>query len=118
MRNESLRSTGDRDWSRTLTDRVRARVDGAVDQEGGGKAAKRARQPSSLTNGNAESREARSIDQVYCEMRTLYRRYRRRTKRPAVPALREAVQAYKRGPSLPRLVAVASFLDDRGLLGW
>jgi len=35
-----------------------------------------------------------------------------------VPELREAVQAFKKGPSLTSLVGVAVFLDDRSLLTW
>ena len=51
-------------------------------------------------------------------MKVTYQRYRRQTGRPALPELREAVHAFKRGPSLTSLVGVATFLDDRGLLGW
>jgi hypothetical protein len=51
-------------------------------------------------------------------MKTTYQRYRRQTGKPAVPALRDAVRAFKRGQSLASLVDVATFLDDRGLLAW
>jgi hypothetical protein len=69
--------------------------------------------------GNSEAeRQTRSLRRVYYEMKTTYQRYRRETGKPALPELREAVQAFKRGPSLTSLVGVATFLDDRGLLGW
>jgi hypothetical protein len=51
-------------------------------------------------------------------MRGLYRNYRRKAGTPAVPELRSAVHAFKRGQSLTSLVHIASFLDDRKLLGW
>ena len=70
-----------------------------------------------LSRPDAE-REAQSLLRVYREMRKTYQQYRKKTGRPAVPALREAVHAFKRGPSLSSLVGVAVFLEDRGLLGW
>lgn len=70
-----------------------------------------------LGNSDAE-RETRSLFRVYAEMKTIYQEHRRQTGRPAIPALREAVQAFRRGPSIPALVRVAAFLDDRELLAW
>ncbi|MGE0553206.1 MAG: hypothetical protein AB7R55_07230 [Gemmatimonadales bacterium] len=119
MTKEPRSSSGDKPSSRTLTERVRARVAQAgrsLDTKTEGRA--RPRRPAPPFGEAGEAREAKSIDRVYCEMRTLYRSYRRRTKRPAVPELRQAVRAYKQGPSLTKLVAVASFLDDRSLLDW
>ena len=72
----------------------------------------------SLADSSGADREAHSLRTVYHEMRALYRGYRRRTGRPAVPELRSAVQAFNRGGSLKSLVDIASFLDDRKLLGW
>ena len=63
-------------------------------------------------------REVQRLQWVYCEMRMTYRRYRRETRRPAIPELRNAVLAFRRGPSLTSLVDVATFLDDRQLLAW
>jgi hypothetical protein len=63
-------------------------------------------------------RELRSLQTVYREMRALYRSHRRQAGTAAVPELRSAVQAFKRGQSLTSLVQIASFLDDRKLLGW
>lgn len=62
--------------------------------------------------------EARSLRRVYRELRGTYREYRKQTGRSSVPALREAVHAFKQGPSLTSLVGVAAFLDDRSLLPW
>jgi hypothetical protein len=55
---------------------------------------------------------------VYCEMRAIYRSYRRKTGETAVPELRSAVLAFNRGQSLTSLVHIATFLDDRKLLAW
>jgi hypothetical protein len=105
------------DPSSTLTDRVRAQVAEAgrlLDNRARGKTAKRA----SLAGSFETQREAQSLQTVYREMRGLYRNYRRKAGTPAVPELRSAVHAFKRGQSLTSLVHIASFLDDRKLLGW
>ena len=115
--------------SATLTDRVKARV-----AEAGRDLDNRARRsnarhkhlrPTTLTkaagsliDNSADQREAQSLRRVYCEMRALYRSYRRRAGTPAVPELRSAVQDFQRGRSLTSLVHIASFLDDRKLLSW
>ncbi len=113
--------------SPTLTERVTARVSEAslaLDAAPGKpnsklKASKRSARPAStLKGGLAAEREAQSLRSVYREMRATYRGYRRQTGKPAVPALREAVRAFKAGQSLTSLVGVATFLDDRGLLAW
>jgi len=110
MSNHSLHRGTDGLSGLTLTERVRARVAEV------GRTLEDA--PSARSGASAARREARSIGKVYVEMRTTYRSFRRRTKRPAVPELRRAVQAFKRGPSLASLVAVATILDDRSLLDW
>lgn len=114
---------------RTLTDRVKTRVTEArlalehparsTGSKPKGPRRKRPARPASDLPGTSDSeRQTRSLRRVYFEMKTTYQRYRRETGRPALPELREAVQAFKRGPSLTSLVGVATFLDDRGLLGW
>lgn len=114
---------------KTLTDRVNSRVTEArlaLDHPARSTSAKSKRprrkpspRPAADLPGTAEAeRQTRSLRRVYHEMKTTYQRYRRETGRPAVPELREVVQAFKRGPSLTSLVGVATFLDDRGLLGW
>jgi hypothetical protein len=114
--------------SPTLTDRVRDRVSEAG--RGLDKPAARGSKLSKLhhtrltptagsAKGNQESlREQRSLRRVYRELRGTYRRHRRTSGQAALPELREAVHAFKRGPSLASLVAVAAFLDERGLLAW
>lgn len=111
----------------TLADRVKARVAEAErkleKRSQGGNSKSNHLHPTifdaaSLTNSSGAQREAHSLRTVYHEMRALYRGYRRRTGRPAVPELRSAVQAFNRGGSLKSLVDIASFLDDRKLLGW
>lgn len=116
--------------SRSLTERVKGRVSEArlaLDRPAPGVASKpnqvrraRAKKPASGPLSSADTdREAQSLRRVYRELKATYRRYRRETGRPPqVPALREAVHAFRRGPSLTSLVGVAAFLDDRGLLAW
>ncbi len=105
----------------TLTDRVKARVAEAERLF----AKRKPLRPTvlqdttaSLADSSRAQAEAQSLRRVYLEMRTLYRGYRRDTGRPAVPELRSAVLAFRRGRSLTSLVHVASFLDDRRLLAW
>ncbi len=117
------------DPSSTLTDRVRAHVAEAgrlLDNRAPAANAKhkhlrptRSTKPAALlTNSLEAEREVRSLQTVYREMRAVYRSYRRRAGTAAVPELRSAVHAFKRGQSLTSLVQIASFLDDRKLLGW
>lgn len=116
----------------TLTDRVKdrvAKVEAALERrEGAAQAVPSAkapkRRPATLASagpgpkaGEGEG-EVRSLNRVYSELKTTYQQYRRSTGRSAVPELREAVQAFKKGPSLTSLVGVAVFLDDRSLLTW
>lgn len=116
-------------FERTLTDRVRDRIaeaGQAIDRskpKGGKRTSKLGNTRLSMsTNGpkaNAEAlRESRSLRHVYRELRGTYRRHRRESGQAALPELREAVHAFKRGPSLASLVVVAAFLDERGLLPW
>ena len=44
------------------------------------------------------------------------REQRRQTGEPALPGLKNATRAFRKEPSLGALVAVAAFLDERGLL--
>ena len=119
-------STGPR---RTLTERVRDRVAAAGARLDGraSSAAPRAKRPrpntlaasGSQSNGNADpEHDAQSLRRVYGEMRSKYQRYRKETGKSSVPALRDAVVAFKKGPSLTSLVGVATFLEERGLLPW
>lgn len=114
---------------RTLTERVRDRVAAAGAAQGGaGKpAGSRTKRPRANTlaaagseaNGHADpERDTQSLRRVYGEMRSKYQKYRKETGKSSVPALREAVHAFKKGPSLTSLVGVATFLDERGLLPW
>lgn len=113
----------------TLADRVKERVAEAeqyFDKRSGETTRKpRHLRPTTLTESGGSfadasraHRETQSLGRVYGEMRALYRDYRRKTGRPAVPELRSAVQAFRRGKSIKSLVHIASFLDDRKLLGW
>lgn len=111
----------------TLTDRVKARVAAArsiLDDRAReadpkpGKHRPATKSSAALTDSSETDREVESLRRVYCEMRTLYRGYRRKTGTPPVPELRSAVRAFRHGQSLTSLVHIASFLDDRKLLAW
>lgn len=114
----------------TLTDRVKdrvAKVEAELERREGTAAPKtpkasKKRTPSlnsaAAASKNGVELEARSLNRVYGELKTTYQQYRKQTGRSAVPELREAVQAFKKGPSLTSLVGVAVFLDDRSLLTW
>jgi len=116
------------DPSSTLTDRVRAHVAETgrlLDNRGRGTNGKhkhlrptRSNKSAASLTGSLDAREAQSLQTVYREMRGLYRNYRREAGTAAVPELRSAVAAFKRGQSLTSLVQIASFLDDRKLLAW
>jgi hypothetical protein len=110
----------------TLADRVKGRVAEAqlaIDNHVAAPAAKggaprpprRGKHP---LHQEGELQASRSLRRVYGEMKSTYQQYRRESGRPVVPELREAVHAFKRGPSLTALVGIAAFLDERGLLTW
>ena len=116
--------------SENLHDRVRDRVaeaarrlDKPVRGSGGARTSKLHHTRLNTIAGGAKAnseavREQRSLRFVYRELRGTYRRHRRTSAQAALPELREAVNAFKRGPSLTSLVTVAVFLDERGLLAW
>jgi len=115
--------------SPTLADRVKARVVEAghildnrrLHPDATHPERRKGRRPGpaeTLRNSAASRRDVLALRYVYSEMRTLYRTYRRQTGMHAVPALRSAVHAFRRGPSLTSLVHVATFLDERALLRW
>lgn len=129
-RNPSSNGLGPIKARPTLTDRVKdrvAKIEAELERREGTPAPKtskaKKRTPSlgsaatASKNGNGEL-ETRSLNRVYGELKTTYQQYRKQTGRAAVPELREAVQAFKKGPSLTSLVGVAVFLDDRSLLTW
>jgi|GEM_PF-577011 len=129
-RNPSSNGLGPIKARPTLTDRVKdrvAKIEAELERREGTPAPKtskaKKRTPSlgsaatASKNGNGEL-ETRSLNRVYGELKTTYQQYRKSTGRSAVPELREAVQAFKKGPSLTSLVGVAVFLDDRSLLTW
>ena len=60
--------------------------------------------------------ETRALWRVFHDFGKTRRRHRQETGDGAVPALRESTHAFRRAPSLSALVAVAAFLDERGLL--
>jgi hypothetical protein len=116
-------------FERSLTDRVRDRIAEAglsIDRskpKGGRRNSKLGNTRLGMSTGGPKAdadavRERRSLRHVYRELRGTYRRHRRESGQAAVPELKLAVIAFKRGPSLASLVPVAAFLDERGLLEW
>ena len=90
--------------TRSLRDRVRERVAAAEVQL------------AETPENPAATLETRALWRVFHDFGRTRRRHRRETGDGAVPALRETTHAFRRAPSLSALVAVAAFLDERGLL--
>jgi hypothetical protein len=63
-----------------------------------------------------ETRETQSLKRVFRELGVSYRRYRKQTGDPVVPALRDAAYSFRADPSLASLIIVAGFLDELKLL--
>lgn len=114
------------DLSRTLTDRMQARVaDARLALERRGSATRpksktnrvRSDSPStSIWQLSEEAREAKSLHRVFRDLGVSYRRYRSQTGEPVTPGLRDAAYNFRAQPSLTSLVAVAAFLDELDLL--
>jgi hypothetical protein len=115
--------------SRSLTDRVLARVNDAglaVDRRAGATRPKSRRaRPATSESLQAtalqtpeELRERQSLRRVFHDLGHSYRRYRRRTGEAVRPALREAAYKFRQEPSLTSLVSVAAFLDELEILTW
>lgn len=110
------------DAASSLTERVRTRVaevGRSLPQRPG---AARRRPKGSRTGATMHPPEtdstARSLARVFHELGDAHREYRQRTGQRVAPELREAAHLFKRDRSLTSLVAVASHLDELGLLAW
>src|SRR4051812_21742282 len=110
------------DSSKTLTDRVQARVDAArlvVDRRTNAGAPTRQRRARPASTGSPtieEIGESKSLGRVFRDRGVSYRRYRSQTGHPVVPGLRDAAYNFRAEPSLTSLVAVAGYLDGLDLL--
>ncbi|MGH7629904.1 MAG: hypothetical protein ACREOF_11100 [Gemmatimonadales bacterium] len=62
------------------------------------------------------TRPARALWRVFHDLGTTSRQRRRETGAPPVPAVRDAAHAFRRAPNLPNLLAVATLLNQHGLL--
>lgn len=107
--------------SKTLTDRVSARVADArlaIDRAPRPRKRRKGRPPlaGSAAAERELSREAESLRQVFRAFGVSYRRYRSQTHEPVKVELREAAYKFRADPSLTSLVAVAAYLDDMDLL--
>ena len=104
MRNSSSRSPYRNDEPQyTLTERVRERVS----------AAEVGLDP---TTGEAGAKHVAALWAVFNTFGEARREQRRQTGEKPLPGLRDATIAFRRAPSMVALVAVAAFLDERGLL--
>ncbi|HET8624956.1 MAG TPA: hypothetical protein VFM14_15440 [Gemmatimonadales bacterium] len=65
--------------------------------------------------GNAAAR-TRALWRVFREFGTAYRRQRRESGARPIPGVRDAAEAFRRDPTMISLVAVASALDEHGLM--
>ena len=63
-----------------------------------------------------ETLDSQSLKRVFRELGISYRRYRKRSGDPVVPAIRDAAYEFRAEPSLASLVTVAGFLDELELL--
>ena len=114
------------DSSRTLTDRMQARVADArlaIERRASATRPKSKRRrgssgsPStSIWQLSEEARESQSLRRVFRDLGVSYRRYRSQTGDPVTPGLRDAAYNFRAEPSLTSLVAVAAFLDELDLL--
>ncbi len=95
--------SGDR--SRSMVDEVRDRVT----------AAEAALAYAPVIPGR--TRPTRALWRVFHDMGVTSRERRRETGAPPVPAVRDAAHAFRRAPNLANLEAVATLLDEHGLLG-
>ena len=118
-------SSAARSGTRTLADRVRARVDDAsraVDRRTGAArpSARKARtgSKSALSQGDAAAREVTALRMVFRDLGDTHRQYRARTGHTGTAPLREAAHAFKSSPTFTSLVAVSVFFDELGLLAW
>lgn len=108
--------------SKTLTDRVSARVADArlaIERTPRPRKPRRKGRPPLAGSAAAEqelAREAESLRQVFRAFGASYRRYRSQTHEPVKVELREAAYKFRADPSLTSLVAVAAYLDDMDLL--
>jgi hypothetical protein len=90
--------------SRSLSDRVRDRVTQAE------------KRLADIQWYGGDTLETAALWQVFEEFGDTRREHRRKTGDAVMPELRKATHAFRRDPSLNSLVAVAVFLDQRGLL--
>jgi len=100
--------------SRTLTDRVLARVRDAET------VIARSKPPRRGHSGQTpkQVQQARSLRRVFVDLGTSYREFRRRTGADVSPAVREAACRFRRELDVTSLVAVAASLDQLEALPW
>jgi hypothetical protein len=72
--------------------------------------------PSVSVKSSEEELAEQSLRRVFRDLGVSYRRYRKQTGTPVMPALRDAAYNFRAEPSLTTLVAVAAYLDELDLL--
>ncbi|HEU4799831.1 MAG TPA: hypothetical protein VFS94_04310 [Gemmatimonadales bacterium] len=102
---------------RPIIDRVHDRVAAAAASIAGPAARSRSRRKP-VPFATESPREVRAMKLVFREMGRTQRATRQERGQEPSPAVREAALAFRRSPSMPALVQVASSLDEVGLLAW
>ena len=102
---------------RPIIDRVHDRVAAAAASFTGTGGQKRPRRKP-VPFATETPRELRAMKLVFREMGRAQRATRQERGQEPSPAVREAALAFRRSPSMPALVQVASSLDEVGLLAW
>jgi hypothetical protein len=67
-------------------------------------------------DGGSATVRTRALWRVFHDFGTAYRRQRRESGARPVPGVRDAAEAFRRDPTMTTLVAVASALDEHGLM--
>ena len=102
---------------RPIIDRVHDRVAAAAASIAGSADRKRPRRKP-VPFATESPREVRAMKLVFQEMGRAQRATRQERGQEPSPAVRDAAIAFRRSPSMPALVLVASSLDEVGLLAW
>src|SRR5688572_25620048 len=105
MPESTPRSGGTGDRAPSMYDQVSSRVSAAAAELGEMQSRRDAAMP------------RRALWRVFHEFGAAYRQRRRESGVAPVPSVRDAAEAFRREPTLPALVAVASVLEEHGLLG-
>jgi len=100
-------SAGAGDRAPSMFDQVSSRVSAVAAELGEARPRRGATRPT----------PTRALWRVFHEFGAAYRQHRREAGIGPYPGVRDAAQAFRREPTLTTLVAVASLLEEHGLMG-